>query len=277
MKVRPVRCALVFCLVFSGVAATAQDTAWFEQHRKSNPDRFEGLLDRPNARSEYEVLSLLGSSSATPPRLSLDKGDFLHIRYCGPGPDADVGPVFIEVRQLTGHVNYLMKASPRWTAGWNDFLWPAKDVIWADNIDPNNLGVVIRFGQDKEFGSDIVPAVFFISPSKNAEMLSANRIQSYALTLRIQHSIQYLYYEMLASSKPVKSCYYLNEFHPCQRKKPDDDAVNAGIEEGNVITLHLDMSDVPKGPVTVRVRGRYLNSDEELSAVFHFKHENTCP
>lgn len=267
---------MVFCLVFSGVAATTQDTAWFEQHKKSNPDRFEGLVDQPNARSEYDVLSLLGSTSTTPSKLSVDKQEYLHVRYCRPKPDADAGPVFIEVRQLTGHVNYLMKAAPKkWNDGWNDFSWPVKDVIWADNINPNNLGVVIRFGQDKEFGSDIVPAVFSASSTPDAETTFSEHIQSYAFTLRVQHSIQYLSYETLANNKLLKNCYYLNEFHPCQSKKPDDTA-NASIEEGNVITLHLDMSDVPEGPVTVRVRGQYLNSDEELSAVFHFKHETTC-
>jgi hypothetical protein len=268
----------VLCICIGGAA---QDIAWLKQNRRSAPERYEGLVDQPNARREYDVLGFLAYTSDGPAKLPKDEPVILSVQYCRPKtiPVVVPGPntAFIEVQQLNSRVHYLMKASQTPASksdfGWKSFSWPTKDVINRYDIDPNNLGVVIHWGQDNEYAEDIEPAVLGVAPAWPQERREPGRIQRYTLMLRVWPTLRDLSYEIRSKGGPTKVCYYENEFSPCVQMKPKE---LAPIESGSLVQLNLDMSNMPDGETLVHIDGNYGNSDDKLTANFRFMHESTC-
>ncbi|WP_263355854.1 hypothetical protein [Acidicapsa ligni] len=258
--------------------AIAQTPAWLKLNEKSGPPRYEGLLDQPNARREYDVLAFLAFTTQPAAKPFSELPTDLHIQYCRPAESTNPkknDAAFIEVRQLTGHVNYLMKAAqaPKADANktsnqWITFAWPSKPVIQLNNIDPNKLGVVIHIGEDNEYAENVTPAYF-----SNTGGAPAN-IHYYTLTLRIQqNTLDSLSYRIHPVGSPDITCYYRNDLHACDALKP---ATQSPIETGSLVNLPINASSFSKGPVTVHVEGHYHDSDEVLTATFHFDHEPLC-
>jgi hypothetical protein len=260
--------------------ATAQDPGWLARNLRTHPTRYEGLLDQPNARREFNVLAFFAFTARPPDKLPRHEPAELRIQYCRPPAAAGDSPgretAFIEVRQLIGHVNYLMKAAQapvkeRPGDRWQSFAWPSKDVIHPYNIDPNELGVVIHLGQDNEYSEDLVPSYFSADVAPPAAP-----IDHYELILRIQqNSLDGLFYEFAPPGGGPIRCFYQNNLNPCASAKPTP---QAPIEAGSLVQLSLDLSHVPAGPVAVHIEGHYENSDadEKLVANFRFVHEPLC-
>ncbi len=183
---------------------------------------------------------------------------------------------FIEVRQKTAHVNYLMKAAQSTSRpGWQTFEWPTTEVISKNRIRPNSLGVVVHMGEDNEYAENIEPAILTSATSPAKEVTDPGPIHYYDLTLRIQlHSLDKLLYTFQSKGGVAKTCYYVNDSHPCEMKEPDD---QASIESGSLVTLKLDMSaNEPDGDASVHIEGSYKDSDGKLIANFRFPHESRC-
>ena len=271
---------LAACLLVAADTSHAQDPEWLRSHSFPDPKRVEGLLEEPNALREYDVLSFLAFHGDPTGNHFAAVPANLRIQYCqAPAnpPAAHPMPAFIEVRQLAGHVNYLMKTSQPPAAGpapaERSFVWPTRDVIQKNNINPNQLGVVIHLGEDNEYASNLAPAVFSpADPSQPA--LSAERIDHYTLTLHIQqNTLDSLAYQIRpAQGKPIP-CYYQNDLHSCRSSAPNPPAA---IEAGSLVRLGIDLSQVAPGPVAIHIEGKYRDQDGALTANFHFNHEPQC-
>jgi hypothetical protein len=177
----------------------SQDTSWLEANRRTKPNRSEGLMDTPNAKREYTVAAFFAL-----PREPLDAQPrgYLHVKYYLPGDEA----VFIQARQMLWRSNYLMiskpESVPKNRQQWNDFSWPAEDVITARRVDASNLGVVVRLNSDNEYAEELAPAVLY--NRAEPRQLSGK----YELRLKIQqYPLVQLEYKIAIQGLPPTSCY----------------------------------------------------------------------
>lgn len=242
--------------------AKAQDANWFHDNDRGN--RYEGLLDEPNAKREYDVLGFFaydglapnGSGENLPPSWKA----MLHLRYYVPEEVAKGVPhdelVFIRVKQMSGWPNYLMvakKGSAFKQPGWNEFSWPVDAVIQEKEINPAHLGVVVRLKSDNEYTEDLAPAVFYSQESPPGS------IKHYKLILRVQqYTLTDLSYEIVAGGRSRTHHYG-----------------EVPVEVGVAVSLNIDLDDLP-GPVTVHINGEYENTDKRLVATYRFYHEPVC-
>ncbi len=266
-------------LVVPSVAA-GQDQSWLKKNLRNDPKRYEGLLDQPNARREYDVMSFI----AVPDQaltLAKDSQLALHVSYFVPeravGSDGK-NPVYIRVKQLKGRVNYLMKSyDPDHNPGqWNQFSWPEKTVISESPVDAKNLGVIVRLGSDNEYAEDLAPALFYTESS-----LPGLKINRYNLILKIQEkslaSLSYRWnYESASgsSAQAVRSpaaCFY-SAAEPCAAHAPREI-----IDQNSTVTLQLDLANVPPGYIRVSIEGEYHNEDGKLLANYRFYHQSDKP
>lgn len=260
-------------------SAAAQDVKWLQTNRRDNPARVEGLLDQPNGRREYNVLSLLALPSHAAAPLFPQTPESLYVHFCRETGESSAAenddPAYITVRQLSGHANYLMKATsmdlgtPQ-SQHWSVFSWPTGDVIRKNGIDVNKLGVIVHLGENNDYAPAMAPVYFSASKAGPPEPISR-----YVMALRVQHSaISHLSYTLTdKNEKTIQQCSYQNELHPCAS---NGSSPQTPIEDGSLIHLDLDMTHAAPGPVTLQVDGVYLNETRKLSATFHFVHEPSC-
>ena len=270
----------VFALALLGPSKVAgQDQSWLDKNLRSDPKRYEGLLDQPNAKREYDVMSFL----AIPDQSLILKKDSqlsLHVSYFVPQEAAKGDgktPVYIQVKQLKGRVNYLMKSyDPGHSPGqWNEFSWPEKAVISESPVDAQNLGVVVRLGSDNEYAEDLAPALFYTD-----SRLPNLRIGRYKLVLKIQEkslsslSYRWSYEPGSGPSRTVKTpspCFYSLADH-CASHAPKEI-----IDQNSTVTLDLNLAQVPAGYIRVAIEGEYHNEDGKLLATYRFYHQPNLP
>src|SRR5215831_18936947 len=85
-----------------------QDERWLRDNDRGN--RYEGVLDQPNAKREYEVLALF-AFRGFPDRVTLAPNSELHVAYFVPA-NMRAEPVYIRARQLSSRTNYLLQVKP---------------------------------------------------------------------------------------------------------------------------------------------------------------------
>ena len=265
-SVRTLRCGLRLALLLATVAsATAQEAAWFQHNLKNDPQRYEGLTDEPNALRELDVLDFLILSPNPPEKAFPFLPDKLDIHYCQL-TTYQANSATIEVRPLTGHVNYLMKATPGppISSHWVSFGWPTDAIIKTNHIDPNRLGVVIRAltGNDSSL---LIPAYFSSTGAP-----PTFKVEQYSLVLAIrQKSLDSLSYTIHSGKGSTAVCHYKNDLQPCLPPP-----VKSPVEAGTIV--RLPMANIQPGPVTIHVSGIYHDSDERLDVDFHFFHQPQC-
>jgi hypothetical protein len=274
MKAR-CRAGFVFLLAVASSSATpvsGQDHGWFEKNKQRDMHRYEGLLDQPNAKREYDVLGFFAQFAEMP---ALTNRTQLHVKYFLPPQSAGSSEneqVFIQAKQFAGRTNYLMKAGPEATqnvAGqWNEFYWRTRDVIDGAGIPPGQLGIMVRLGSDNEYTEDLAPAVFYSGNS-----MPQSNITGYALTLRVRlNSLTSLSCQLESDSgtalKNATKCFYTAS-HSCQRLQPESKI----IEAGSLVTVCMDMENAGPGPVLLHIEGQYKNSSDKLVANYRFYHQ----
>jgi hypothetical protein len=263
----------------------AQSAAWLSAHTLNNPLRTEGVFEEQNARLEYEVRGFEAFGDPNHPGERRQEEPALRIGYCRSSAidpdDSKNKKAFIEVRPNRSDLNenYIMKAQqpPQGSdhAGWNTFSWPTRDVIRRNDINTNDLSVVIHMGADDNFAENIQPAMFTAIPSEQAPQTAPPRINGYLLSLLIQRdALKSLAYTYSSGSGPAKTCYYLNEHQPCLNDGPRKPPPM--IEEGTVVKLRMDMSEMPEGMASVHIRGTYALIKDTLDVTFRFIHVRTC-
>lgn len=271
-------CANILVFLLLPSIAAGQDQSWFQKHLWKDPARYEGLFDQPNARRAYDILSFRAVSS--PGDLDSVKApdSTLHVGYFVPEGlppnSSDEGPVSIRVRQIHGRVHYLMKSydpahDPK---KWNVFSWPEKDVLLTSPVDIKNLGVVVRLGGDNEYNENLAPALFFSNAPKQPLT-----IRRYELVLKIQEgaltSLSYRWsvegnHEAPDPTAKISGLCFYSPAAACSAHP-----VKGTIEDSSVITLSLDLADVPPGQVHLSIEGQYQNEDGKLLANYHFFHQ----
>jgi hypothetical protein len=255
------RAGCVVILGFFAGAMAAQDARWLHDNDKKN--RYEGLLDQPNAKRAYDILGFFGFDRNREP-IPLEGRDVnLHVSYCLPEPDA----VFIEARQMRGRTQYLMKSKDaEHIKGWNDFRpWPVSEVLSRHAIHPDDLGVIVRLKLDNEYTEELAPAVFYANQPPA-------RINQYSLSMTVRQKLANLSYDFVAGGRK-RECNY-TPATPCS---PGRVAGDTSLEAGGTVTMPLDFTGIPAGPATIHVRGMYANSDETLFAQYHFYHYPAYP
>jgi hypothetical protein len=241
--------------IFAGLLA-AQDARWLRDNNKGN--RYEGLMDEPNANRAYDILGFLGFDDKPESIPRQDASVELHVGYCL----SESVPVFIEAQELRARTHYLMKSigAPD-DRSWNEFQhWKVSDVLSRNGSDPNDLGVVVRLKSDNEYTEDLAPAFFY--PGQ-----PPRRIRQYSLSLRVSRKVASLSYGFVAGTRR-KECNY-TQSKPCA---PRPGAPDASVEDGGIVAMTFDFTDVPAGPVTIHVNGSYANSFDKLFAQYHFYH-----
>lgn len=265
-SVQTLRCGLRLAILLATAAsATAQEAAWFQHNLKKDPERFEGLTDEPNALRELDVLDFLMLPPKPPGKAFPFTPEKLDVHYCQLNTYRE-NSATIEVRPLTGHVNYLMKATPgpSVSSHWVSFAWPTDAVIKANHIDPNRLGVVIH-ALTMNDSSFLVPA-YFSSPGPPPTF----KVEQYSLVLAIrQKSLDRLSYTIRSGKGVTAVCHYQNDLQPCMPTP-----VKSAVEAGTIV--RLPMTNIQPGPVTIHVSGSYHDSDETLDVQFHFLHQPQC-
>jgi hypothetical protein len=254
------RVASLALLAIIAVAHSGQDSSWLKHHQFNNPIRYEGLLDEPNAKLEYDVLGFFGFREKF-----VNYGEQLHAEYFA----VTTQPVFIQAREISSETNYLMeaKSEPKQAGGWQDFAWPVDSVIRKSEIKPEYLGVVARVGSENGPEQELAPVLFF---SKEAPEFPVTR---YELILRIErNSLTELKYEVTVGKQPAKACYYAVS-HDCSRTPA---GVQGAIEAGTPVSILFAIDD-RSYPVeaSIHLEGRYLNSSDKLSATYRFQHHPT--
>jgi len=99
--------------------------------------------------------------------------DILKVRFYLRNPS----DVQLTAQELTTVEFYWMEAKPQnWEQGWNEFSpWPVKDVLAELNINPDNLGVLVRL--DKNYGSGLVSPVILCCQSSQSTQRPSNIVQ----------------------------------------------------------------------------------------------------
>jgi hypothetical protein len=255
----------VLSFPFLGVASLlfAQDPQWLQQHDLGN--RYEGLMDQPNARREYSVVAFFAFREKMPAHPT----GVLHVKYYVP----QEAPVFIQARQMTWRTNYLMQSKKdsvqKTAAQWGEFQWPIDKVIGRFNVDATSLGITVRLNSDSESGEQLAPAVFYNQAEPHEP------IGKYQLFLRIQlHSLAHLAYEIERRGFAPQTCHYTAQ-RTCAAAPGGEDG---SVEVGSVVPLEIDLSQArDPGEVTIHIKGEYKNSDDKIQATYRFYHQPKYP
>jgi len=256
-------CSWLAIFVVFAVPVQAQDAQWLQEHALKN--RYEGLIDTPNAKRAYSVVGFFAFRE----KLVAHPQGELHVKYFLPEEE----PVFIQSRQMLRRTNYLMLSKkdsvPKNPRQWNDFHWPAKDVIGNKKIDASSLGVVVRLNSDNEYAEEMAPAVFYnVAEPRD---LSGK----YQLVLKVQQDpLTHLKYEVETRGF-ARTCHYTRKSDKaagsCAAAPAGEDGL---IDARSIITLDLDLGPVrDAGEVNVQIDGEYKDSDAQLHATYRFYHQ----
>ena len=258
---------LSVCVSLPG-STVAQDQHWLDNHRKGN--RYEGFLDRPNAKHNLE---LLGFYAFRQP-VEEDRSTLLHVAFYLPEDE----PVYLEAREIYNHAQYRMQALDqaiaRHSGGWSYFGdWPVRDVLLPNHIPLTNLGVTIRLKSDNEFARDLAPAILYADPRPDAPPRNI-AVDAYSMYLLVNKPLSSLTYQLLAPSVPPRLCT-VNPFSPHLCKATEKTAPTP-VPSGAIVKLEFARAGLQSAPhtptaVTVRILGHIANSAETVQAEFAFE------
>ena len=261
--------ALIFVVLCAWPAHSAgmQDAGWLRAHASTHGNYYEGLLDQPNAKQEYEVLGFFAygasdNSRDERPRLSPDPGSgselqaWFYVPRRGSESDPEIRqwkPV-VRAKQIASRTNYLLQSMPEGIqvegTGWSHFSWRTDPFIGKYHINPNNLGVVARL--DDPADMHLFPVVFSLT-------CKSERISHYELMLKIQrYSLADLSYEVAAQGSGSSS-----------RQR----AQEGPIEVGTVLELPFAVNSPDAGWRTLHISGRYKNSSDGIDVTYRFFHQ----
>ena len=244
-------------VVFSAVAQSQE--GWLERWRSNNDrgNRYEGRIDVPVSGSSLELLSFVGRVERYVGAVDLNVRFYLPTDKqltCGMTPPGTDG-VKVEARELREEKLYYMesKGTQNWTSGaWNGFgPWNTGAVLDRESIAPSNLGVLVKL--DKKPWTAVAPAFVFHTQAPT-------RVESYRLHLRPNATLSQVSYKLLG-------CEAGEELEVSAATLRGDKIA------GEPFAIRLDVSDVPAGPLIVRVNGRVKNRDKRPSIDVRLYHQ----
>lgn len=221
------------------------------------PNRYEGLVDRPNAKADYEIRGFFAYRDTDN---AIKDGD-LRLMYYVP---AGASIASFQVAEIISETQYQMTpldgALAHAPGAWNSFTnWPVGDVIVPKHVDPNNLGAVVHMRSSAQ--PDLLAPVLLYSASTAPTAISEYRL--YLLSRRALRTVQCT----VAAGGATRAC----------TTKPSLLAINSGMP----VAFALNVKDLPAGPVpvAVRIEGEYANNadGDSLEAEIHFVHARLKP
>lgn len=177
-------CLLLISVLAVGayvVSAQVDDTRWKKLNDRGN--RYEGVVEIPVANPDLELVSFI-AGQVTP----FSEDGTLKVRFFVP----DSRTVRIHGRELRDRKHYWMEAKPRtWTAGtWEEFApWPVKDVLGPEGITADNLGLMIRLGEEQE--NYLIPALLY-----HDHVAPPMTVSNYTLYLRSDQTLKEVTYTL---------------------------------------------------------------------------------
>jgi hypothetical protein len=210
-------------------------------------NRYEGVIDRPQAKLDYE---LLGFFAYREPYDLKDDVD-LRVRFFLPGRDR----IFLTGREIRIDKQYLMRPKPEKLnlkpGHWSEFSgWPTRDVIRPLGLPWTNLGVIVRRGADGEAAGTLAPALLYHSQPPRT-------ITEYELLLTCSRKLERLEYEVSNESGSVHREYRQDH----------------SFERGSILHIQFETKDLPQGPLRLRISGPYANEvNQGLFAEYDFYH-----
>ncbi len=221
------------------------------------PNRYEGLVDRPNAKADYEIRGFFGFRNTDN---ALKDGSLRVMYYLPAGASIES----FKVEELTSETQYEMtpldSKIARAPGMWNSFSgWPVSDVLVPSHVDLDNLGVVVHMRSSAQ--PDLLAPVLLYSTSTSPSAISEYRL--YLVSRRALRTVKCT----VAAAGAVRECL----------TKPSLRAINSGMP----VAFALSAKDLPTGPVpvVVRIEGEYANDagGDGLDAEVHFVHAGLHP
>ena len=221
------------------------------------PNRYEGLVDRPNAKADYEIRGFFGYRDTD----NALKDGTLNVKYYVP---AGAAIESFKVGELVSETQYEMtpldSKIARAPGTWNSFSnWPVGDVLVPNHVDLDNLGVVIHMRSSTQ--PDLLAPGLLYSASTPPSAITQYRL--YLVSRRALRSVRCA----VVAGSATREC----------TSKPSLRAINSGMP----VAFTLNANDLPAGPVpvVVRIEGEYANNagGEGLEAEVHFVHAGLRP
>lgn len=254
------RLTVLLVLAIAGLSVPVQSQGgWLERWRSDNDrgNRYEGRIDVPVSGSAIELLSFVGRIERYDDPVELNVRFYLPTDEqltCGTTPPDSAG-VRVEARELREEKLYFMesKGEQDWESGaWNGFgPWETRTVLDAESIPPSNLGVLVKL--DKKPWTTVAPAFVFHTQSPS-------RVDSYRLHLRPNATLSQVSYKLLGCEAGVEV-------------ELSSSTLRGDKIAGEPFAIRLDVSELPAGPLTVRVNGRVKNRDKRPSIDVRLYHE----
>jgi hypothetical protein len=238
---RPTVTGPLIALLLLGVATSGE---WKAESDRGN--RYEGSVYIPVANPDLTLLSFVGSFP------SFQKDVTLKVRFFLPGDTV----AFISAQELRDRKQYRMEAKPRrWQAGqWNEFApWPTRDVIDSLGVPSENLGVVVRLGDNGQGSGEVAPAFVYTTPTPPV-------VQSYRFVFRPGLTLRGLRYTV----------YRLDGAAPSKLREAD---LKAQRTRGEPFPIDIDAKDLPPGHLRLFVRAFDKNQTDEVTRQYDFVHK----
>ena len=204
---------------------------------KDYGNRVEGTAYHPQNAKSYEILGFFAHREAFP----LTDGIKLRLSFFQ--PDQKV-KAFVSANELRVEKQYEMKAKTITlrSDGWSEFSdWPVSVVLKPNKITADNLGVVVRLGNDNEANEELAPVVLVSTAQGPAA------IREYTLYLKADKQLRSVDFQVTAEG-------FKKTFHYREGQR------NRAVEENTVIPLNFPAVGIPMGPVTIEIRAPIANS-----------------
>lgn len=208
----------------------AQSPEWKQDKRNDKGNRWEGLVGQEQAAEEWQLRSFTGVLEKYP----LDRTTNLTIRYFVP----DSAKAFVQAEEISDILHYLMEPKPQFltnTPGWREFNGWQTDLLMANKIASDNLGIMVRLGDPGSGNTRLSPAI-----------VSSSAIRAPASAY---HLVFYTRNEVAKGQFIVKAEGYQKAFdQPAggPRGEVPLDFSTSGLPEGNVsLVVKAPLKGVP--------------------------------
>jgi hypothetical protein len=223
---------------------SSQSDAWKKSH--AFEDRYEGLMDHPEAMRDYEILGFFGYDKPFP----IPNSGLLHIAYFLPRGDAIS---FFYAKEIVVDTQYFMEPKLERLAAredaWNSFAWPVKEVIVPNKVDASKLGVIIGL-RDPRFDDLLAPAVYYADGD-------AAKVTGYDLIFLSNHDLDDV--RCIASSNRQAKTYRCGPAF-------------AALNQFTPVRFRIEVPPSLDEIITIQIQGRYAESGGRFQAEFHFIH-----
>ncbi len=229
--------------------SVAQDASWRAKNDRGN--RYEGIMDVPNGKRDYEILALFGDRTMD----TNSPDNQLHLMFYVP-PHTEVAS--ISGKELHADTQYLVlfkedRLQPLGQQWFAVSEWPLELGIKRYHVELKNLGILVRLKNDAMPGQ-ITPA-FLYSSSK------PEKIRNYSLYFVVH--------------KPLRDFTCIVSENAFQEKCKIEGSKPPKVEVSEPVNVTFAANQLKEGEVTIQLEGSVRNSaNDKFLAAVHFYHHD---